>query len=334
MRPVGDPPVWQGDLARSARRCSDVMDIVTVFSRRDLGQMVLQARSIRLYFDRQALGQVIYVCNEPVAPIDDGELQPIFDELPDAVLVRSEEFIQRRGGPLVSQAQLAQIPYSTEGWFTQQVLKIVVAELVQSDHYLILNAKNHFVRDVQRRAFVADDGRPLAAFGALSRIHKPFHPMWRNCYDYVGLDPNLYENDTIRPVTPFVTRKDTTCDLIEYVERREQGKFADAFIPMMPKLLEFFLIQAFTVYSHGSLDRVYRNAPQSFESIFHPTILDERKFNAAMNRAEGDDINTFGVHWAAEILMSAEQRQRIVAYWQRRGLIESPEEASRILGWQ
>lgn len=158
--------------------------------------------------------------------------------------------------------------------------------------------------------------------------------MWRNCYDYVGLDPNLYENDTIRPVTPFVTRKAIACGLIKYVERREQAAFADAFIPMMPKLLEFFLIQAFAVYNHGSLDYVYRSAPQSFESIFHPTVLDERKFNAAMNRAEGGDINTFGVHWAAEILMSAEQRQRIVAYWQRRGLIESPQEASKILGWQ
>lgn len=308
------------------------MDIVTVLCRRDLHNMVLQARSIRLFFDKRELGQVLVICNERSDPLRHEELQRITDELPGVVFIRSEELLPLRGGPLLDACRLAR--NATRGWYTQQVLKLAASRLVASEFYLILDAKNHFVRPVCTTTFLADDGRALAEIGLVSRMQKEFNRVWRNCLDYFGIDPAIYPGDAIAPQTPFVARKDLVCDLMEDVEARQGAPFTDAILSRMPDLYEFLLLQAFAVHRHGSLHHLYKSLPRSFKTIAKYEVLDDDKFKLAMDHASDDRIVTFAVHWAAEALLSWQQRQRIGDYWQERGLVASPQEAFKLIGWE
>lgn len=308
------------------------MDIVTVICRRDLSAAVLQARSIRLFFDSATLGRVLFICNEPSGELTKAELGPIANENPNVQFISSEQFLPSGRRPLVSNARRTLHPFATEGWFTQQIIKIAVGRVVESDAYLLLDAKNHFIKPASRATFMADDGRGVATFGPLSRIRTSFQPVWRNCYSYFGLDPEAFTGDVIRPQTPFVVHKNLACDLMDEVELREGAPFSEAMLARMPELFEFFLIQAFAVYRDGRLDRLYRNASPRFATIFHSVVAKEPSFNAVLERAARDDVVTFGVHWAAVLLMSSAQRRQIAEFWKSCGLVTSQQEAFRIMG--
>jgi hypothetical protein len=61
---------------------------------------------------------------------------------------------------IVPAANIAVMPASTGGWYTQQVLKIKVAETIRSDRYVVLDAKSHLIRRLGREFLETPTGQP------------------------------------------------------------------------------------------------------------------------------------------------------------------------------
>jgi len=122
--------------------------LVTVAYVDDVGFMHLQARSIARYVPRNLIKQIIVVENAPPA-LPDGwrhKLKREYGSLADLV-------------KFIPASQLAVMAPDIGGWFTQQVLKLAVADEVATDYYLILDAKNHFVFPLTRERLEVN-GKP------------------------------------------------------------------------------------------------------------------------------------------------------------------------------
>ena len=64
------------------------------------------------------------------------------------------------------------------GWYAQQAAKLQVAEVIRSRHYLVLDAKNAFMRTVEFGDFYSPCGRPLFEdLGGLQAM-PPIHRSW------------------------------------------------------------------------------------------------------------------------------------------------------------
>jgi len=106
------------------------------------------------------------------------------------------------------------------GWITQQVLKLVMGYLVQTDHYVIFDAKNHIVRELEPETFVNGCNQArIAGENRYDRMPWGWHYDWYvktgrclECGDALEAQP-----DTLLPysITPFVMNAATARALHE-----------------------------------------------------------------------------------------------------------------------
>jgi hypothetical protein len=96
------------------------------------------------------------------------------------------------------------------GWHRQALLKLVVAEKVLQDRYLILDTKNFFIKDTVLQDWPCTEGNNI-----VKDINKVM-PTWPNlgkfCQDYNIPMPEK----TWSPTTPFMVKTNTVRDLIKY----------------------------------------------------------------------------------------------------------------------
>jgi hypothetical protein len=124
-----------------------MMDVVTVCHTPELHLLKLQARSIAQHLQPDDVGRLWVVLNEPVP----GQARDYFDRhiaheygqfIDHVVVVERDELLRR-----------VPVHRSRWGWRMQQVLKLRVACRIGSACYLILDAKNHFIRRVSVNSF-------------------------------------------------------------------------------------------------------------------------------------------------------------------------------------
>jgi len=120
---------------------------VTVVYEKEYEFLALQARSMRKYCPRALVFAIIVIDNgrKPLRPSLRDRLLAEYGDLAERVrFVRATEI----------SANLVR-----SGWWNQQVLKLLVARLVQSERYVILDAKNHLVFDLKADFLESKDGR-------------------------------------------------------------------------------------------------------------------------------------------------------------------------------
>src|SRR5947207_402930 len=113
--------------------------LVTVAHRDDLKFLHLQARSLQLYLSRDLAAEILVVKNPRAKQATKwpGSLRREYGDLADLV-----RFIEAK--------EIAEIPAAASGWFSQQILKLMVSQVVNTDRYLLLDAKNHLVFPLTR----------------------------------------------------------------------------------------------------------------------------------------------------------------------------------------
>lgn len=138
-------------------------------------------------------------------------------------------------------------------WHTQQITKLVISNIVLSKYYLILDSKNHFIRDTNYFDFFNEDGLPYKVFK--SGVNKPYR--WYNCLNYFEVP---YNDTTSVPefnnITPFMMITKEVVDMIRYIEEREMCDFYDFFMKENygNKYTEFFLYGGYlTMVGHTSM---------------------------------------------------------------------------------
>jgi len=90
------------------------------------------------------------------------------------------------------------------------------------------------------------------------------------------------------------------------------------------------LYQAFVIHRNGSLD-VFADAPARAATLWNYEIGHGQTAEWVARVKTDTSIHTMGVHWLACMCMAEHDRQLIAAFWQRHGLVESPEQAIHII---
>ncbi|MGB3731826.1 DUF6492 family protein [Microbacterium sp.] len=209
-----------------------------------------------------------------------------------------------------------------DGWRSQQAAKLLVSRRIHSQHYVVLDAKNHFVRDITVADFIDGSGTPRGG-----RHSYEGHPL----RDDLGITLRGLGMDEARitaasasfPVTatPFVMITDAVRASIDDLERRTGLPFATAF--ERQRMLEFFY------YSGWMTLHRPQQAISNGEAIEAPVVWGSDPSPAAVQRAielvRHHDAPVMGVHRRAMMRSPADARALLVEFWASRDLLNRPQ---------
>jgi hypothetical protein len=287
---------------------------VTVGYDGETGLLRLQARSMRLYCPPNLVDQIIIVDNSEPAASNRWRADLLHQYGSLAQLVR-----------FIPGADLAEMPSGAAGWWTQQVLKIKVAEVVRSERYVLLDAKNHLVKQLGRGFLETADGLPRVS--GLTYVGHEMRDFLERALAYFGIDSAPHLDWFTRTGTPFTILTSEARELLRYVEDREGKPFASALL--QKQLTEFFLYSAF-LQSKGTLKTLYDLTQPCCIQIWGHTA-NESDCAAAIREAESADRPFMSVHRNAIANMNEKGRAVVAEFWRARGLFPSVMDAIRFL---
>lgn len=197
------------------------MEFVTVVYRKELAQLKLQARSFKRFCVPNSLSLVTIVVNDEENEAFcfnyvEREVLPEFGPLRNKIRV------------LASGAVIGSFP-GIRGYLTQQVLKMTYSKVALGENYVVLDAKNFFIRDQEPFDFFDAAGRGVRLFetyaGYKAEIVEEYNAF---------LDVPAERRTSLLPamMTPFPMRCSLARGAIDLVEKRAGTGFADAFFKL------------------------------------------------------------------------------------------------------
>jgi hypothetical protein len=292
------------------------MDIVSVFCGRDLELLRLQARSIRLYFDRPGLGRVIYLWNDTASL--PGRLR---DELATDLDGIDYELVP--AAILGVEADAIEF----DGWTTQQALKLLATRLTNGDRYLVLDAKNHFLWPCSVGDFVGSDGRAIVPFEELANSHS-----FQYCLRFFGIDLDVAAVRGALNVTPFLLEAALVKRLLTALEQKHGAALVELFLAHQHKLTEFMAYQVFAITEGRALTEIFQETETPIaENVWGLTVQAEGQFKTCLDRARSGQTKVLGLHWMACCILSAEQSETICKIWVDRRLVNSVAQGQGII---
>lgn len=299
---------WQSSGPFPKYRVQQPYIFVTVVFDAEINFLRLQARSMRLYLPRALISQIIVMENSPMPNGWRKALLEEYGSLRDLVRI-------------IPGSRIAAIP-QTAGWFSQQVLKLMISKYLISDCYVILDAKNHLVFPLSRAHLETPSGKLLTF-----RQHYENHPLrgrLENAARYFGIEPDL---KLFPPTTtPFAVPTKMVLDLIRHIEKQEDS-FEEFFIRQ--GMTEFFLLMSYII-KHSHIDDHYDFSGTNYSIIWKETAGDEVRIATEIARTESNLRPFFALHRRSCPLLTPSSRQMIAEFWCRRGLFSTPAAALAI----
>ncbi|MFA7266274.1 MAG: DUF6492 family protein [Candidatus Nanopelagicales bacterium] len=284
---------------------------VTVVFEEEVALLWLQARSAAVHLSPESVAAIIVIDNTKKGLSSRQRAELVAAYGPVSSLVS-----------FIRPGDICEVPKAT-GWRTQQILKLKVAELVDTSHYVTLDAKNHFVRPVTPEFFVGEDGRSrINVYGYETH---PLRPNLERVLTYLGVDPDQYVKQFTATVTPFVLERDTVCQMMADIERRSGQPFATEFVRQ--DLTEFFLYAGWVLSKGRTLDEAFECTEVACPAVW-PKAANLPGVRAAIAAADERDVPVFSVHRRALAIVPPESSQALAQFWVARDLFDSAAQAS------
>ena len=284
---------------------------VTVAHEIDYELLRIQARSFGLHADPSIVKQLIVVENfTPGNELDwRAELLTLYGSLATRVrFVRSVDLVDMPNAP---------------GWWTQQVLKLVIANEITTEWYVTLDSKNHLIHTLRADFFWSSEGKPITAMHGY-RTH-PLLERFKRVLDYKGLDWTAHVDLWMPTATPFILITWAVRHLIADVEHREQKPFGEALLNR--QLTEYFLYAAHLITCGVPHLEAYSNTQTIVPVIWPESARDIRLVQENVLAAEIHEAPLFGVHRRAIDAMPPDCCNLIAEFWTRHHLFESEQHA-------
>jgi hypothetical protein len=289
---------------------------VTVAHGGDYPLLLLQTRSFRRYLARDLISEIIIIENprsgEP--RLRRAELR---HELGD--LARCTRFL--RAG------EIAAMPTHISGWFSQQILKLLVSRLVGTRRYVVFDAKNQLVFPLGRDFIETPSGK--LRFLLMDFENHDMRPFLEQTLEYFELRPQEYLKRFPATTTPFPFVTEKVRDLLAYVEAREGLPFPEAFVHDGFKRSEFFLFCAYVLASGGALDDIYDFSRTPCATVWSKTPSEE--VHKMIAWTEANAVPVFAVHRRAIPELDPPTRLVLAKFWRRRNLFNSLSAPLRLL---
>jgi len=287
------------------------LSFVTVVFEEELPLLQLQARSMSLYLDPDAVEELVVIDNSTrgmPGRVHDAVLRG-YGGLADAVRVLRPRDICRVPG--------------TIGWRSQQVLKLSVAGRLTSERFVVLDAKNHFIDTAGAGLFVAPDGRGRVTAHSYER--HALRPALEHVLVYLGLEPSDHVGCFTGTVTPFTFDAALVVSMMQDIERRSRRSFADEFVANA--LTEFFLYSGWLLSTGRSFEDVYDIHRAPWPAVW-PGSGNQGGVDEAIARAVERGSAGFAVHRKALARLDARNAATLAAFWTEKRLFPSVERAT------
>ena len=267
----------------------------------------LQARSLNVYLPQDLVGEIIFIDNSssglPAHRRD--VLRRDYGKIADKV-----RFLAAR--------EVNALPGHTNGWFSQQVLKMLIAEQVSTDRYVVLDAKNHLVAPLER-SFL-ETGSKIRSALTNYQMHS-LKAFFEKTLRYFGLDPAQYITAFMPSVTPVTWPTAMVRDMMRFIAKREGKPFPIAFLDL--GILEFLAFASF-LSMLGKREEIYE-----FSGMQCPIIRPDHVIRGAGNvkrhikRGEKYGLPFLAVHRGVPEWLDAKSRRVIAEFWHSRGLFDT-----------
>lgn len=269
---------------------------------------------MRIYCDRSLVEKIIVIDNSE-RPLPKNWQARLLAEYGD--LSSQVEIVKAR--------DIARLPRST-GWRTQQILKLMVAKIVPTERYVLLDAKNHLIFPLHRNVLEAADGRPRTLqHGYLTH---PLRSHLERVLTYYGLDPAQHVTRFTATATPFVMHRDIVREMIADLANRENERFEMAFD--RKRLTEFFAYICFILKCKRDLSSLYDCSQQGALCIWAETTS-EAEVQEIVDQAQAGAQPFFSVHRVAIEKFDMRACSIVAKLWHDRKLFATLEEATDLL---
>nr|WP_025828921.1 DUF6492 family protein [Acetobacter persici] len=289
------------------------LDFVTICFSGELPNLLLQARSLAKY-GNDVIKQWVIVLNSEIEP---EERENIFlslqKELKEADF--SAFWIERKDIINIGLPEM-------HGSRSQQILKIIISNYINEKFYVLLDAKNHAIRHLEKDFFVRDN-QPIVHREEYEAWN-PFCQWFAKAFELVGLpqDRALYQK--YQSTTPYVmeteiVRECMNNDLLSsskpwYYFVSLMGDDADSVTEFALYGAMFELFKKKSVFSQKNYVTLFAGYPSEHKHIL--SFIDQIK---------EEHIKFFGLHRSTHL--SIDENISLAIRWVSRGLFLNVESA-------
>ena len=196
-----------------------------------------------------------------------------------------------------------------ELWWLQQYIKLYLAKLIEKEYYCVLDAKNHFIKNVGKKDFFTDDGKYyiFISDGCNTDGH---HNFSKNSFKYFGIKPeyNISKKIFISMSTPFIFDKKQVIQMFNNIEKNEKTSFENWFLSNK-NITEFYIYGAFIEYN--------KSQNHKFKKIIHTSLHNNPNTDWSLKFVNDklyleDNWKVFGLHRKAPPQMSSEYKENLI----------------------
>jgi hypothetical protein len=290
--------------------------LVTVAHEPDYPLLRLQARSLARYLSPDFIDEIYVVADHGLNGSHEWQLPLLSDY---GCLADKIRFLDA--------SQVSAIPSSIIGWRSQQILKLMVARVVSSDRYMVLDAKNHLVFPLSFEIY--ENGDRIRAI----RVNYEGLPKRRSVESslrYFGIDDEDVVRSFLPTVTPFVFPTRVVNSLITAIAQLERRPFPSVFNSL--NTTEFLLFGGFLCSLPGGIDKFYDTWGPDCPVIWPVRAAEgQAVVKKVTARVEDERLPFFSVHRLAFPFLDDRSKEAVATVWVRRHLFDSVERALRFV---
>lgn len=283
------------------------IDLVTIVFDDEVNLLYLQAHSISKYINGKHINKIHIIYND-----SDFSIFEVFfyEKIYNQYGLLKDKIILHNYKNLIGVNSEINTWF---GWRIQQLIKLTISDIVQTDHYLVLDSKNHFIRKFKLSLFFSKD-KNILFVGNIGIMEKYF----TNCMQYFGVEKQLALNLLSKEsktnignklpitITPYLLKTDIVKKMINYLNIRENN-FCTFFLNNV-NITEFHMYSSFIIYSQ-MLNQFCISDRFDHIAIFNIYPQNETVFIDLVKKAINNDIVSFAIHRTRFKNLTTKQRE-------------------------
>lgn len=285
------------------------IDLAIVYYEKEIDLLALLAKSIELYCDPNIIEKVYFINNSTYEI--GGESK--FNELIMPLFEKFKENVQ------VINASKFGINHlnAADSYIAQQALKLFFSEVTNKEYYLVLDAKNHFIKQVKYEHLFGASGKPRSHF----QVHGGYLGtcLEQSC-KYLDVDLDV-SKPVLPTVTPYMMITSLVKELLSLINKKYKKNIYNA-IKENNKITEFLLYCAF-IYSKGGFENWYDIGEKPYATLFTKWPETDNDIKRVLESTNKEYVWMFSVHSKRFSQLTSEQIQFICNLWKNSKLFNS-----------
>jgi hypothetical protein len=274
-----------------------MIDIVTVVFEQEIPVLRAQAQSLALFGQKLGIRNIYVVLNdsETIA----SQIDPAWwGSLANSVLVIPRTAFST--------------PFVSDGWVSQQVLKLLAASMSYNTYSMIMDAKSLLIKEIDPAQFISNTGQIHTGLLDVYPVFEPSRKITSELFD-IDLKKQLGPGGV-----PFIMHNDTVRMMIAETTMRTKTSFPYWF-QQKGMLTEFILYSGFVQFLCGGLTVLYsdKNKLGTQVNVSHDEVDQWNQKFFQMTRL---DTFSVSIHRTAWKNMLPQQRQEYRDLLLQRGI--------------